>query len=272
MTPTQPTRATQRCRRHRSRLRHQYAFHSRRTVTQQQTHELLVSVLSGVRKRLNVVGARGIGVDQSRRGSEIVVVCKNSHRSHDISRQPRKSSWPTSGSRQTRTFLWKRNWWPARGDSLDDIVIVHRGDTDPGRNISGRDACRIVELVLEGPHLASAVWPGGAESRCRRSRSAVNFPQWSLRRISRSIRLSSPGSGRYEIAPNVMLRAFQYNGHLFGNFPGQGEAELFRLSRSEFTIRVIPGVRFVFERDANGKVTGLSGAIGSQWFRGVKRE
>ena len=53
-------------------------------------------------------------------------------------------------------------------------------------------------------------------------------------------------AGRYEIAPNVILRVFEFNGRLFGNFPGQGEAELFGLNRSEFTIRVIPGVRFAF--------------------------
>ena len=69
-----------------------------------------------------------------------------------------------------------------------------------------------------------------------------------------------------------MVRIFEFNGRLFGNFPGQGEAELFGLSRSEFTIRVIPGVRFVFERGANGAITSVSGAIGAQRFRGVKRE
>jgi hypothetical protein len=64
----------------------------------------------------------------------------------------------------------------------DDLVIVHRGDTDHGRNIAGRDAWRIVELI-----------------------------------------------------------------------------------------RVAPGVKISFERDASGAVTAVSGSIGPQQFRAKKR-
>ena len=91
-----------------------------------------------------------------------------------------------------------------------------------------------------------------------------------MRRVCRSA-LIAQLSGEYEIAPNVTLRVFNFKGKLFGYFPGKGEAELFGLSRSEFTIRSLPGVRFTFDRNASGVVTAVSGAIGPDTFRGVKR-
>lgn len=78
-------------------------------------------------------------------------------------------------------------------------------------------------------------------------------------------------AGNYQIAPNVIVRVFEFTGKLFGNFPGKGEAELFALTPSEFTIKTLPGVRFTFERDAIGMVTALSGNIGPERFRGIKR-
>ena len=153
----------------------------------------------------------------------------------------------------------------------DDLVIVHRGDTDHGRNISGRDAWRIVELILEartGNAASQAASKQLSPIAFTSQLPAVVAPTY----ITIDAPLIAELSGRYEIAPNVMLRVFEFNGRLFGNFPGQGEAELFGLNRSEFTIRVIPGVRFAFERGANGAVTGVNGTIGPQRFRGVKRE
>ena len=152
----------------------------------------------------------------------------------------------------------------------DDLVIVHRGDTDNGRNVAGRDAWRIVELVLEAR-------TGQQVSRsAAKSMSPVAFasqlPAVMPSYITIDAALIEEVSGRYEIAPNVVLRIFEYKGRLFGNFPGQGEAELFALNRSEFTIRAMRGVTFTFERGANGAVTAVSGAIGPQRFRGVKRE
>jgi hypothetical protein len=153
----------------------------------------------------------------------------------------------------------------------DDIVIVHRGDTDNGRNISGRDAWRIVELILEA-HTAVRSSPTPTKPlfavAFASQLPAVAAPTY----VTIDAAMIAELSGRYEIAPNVMLRVFEFQGRLFGNFPGQGEAELFALSRSEFTIRVLSGVRFTFERGANGSVTGVIGAIGTQRLRGVRRE
>jgi hypothetical protein len=83
--------------------------------------------------------------------------------------------------------------------------------------------------------------------------------------------LAAELAGRYQVAPSVVVRVFTFAGRLFANFPGQGEAELFALSQSAFTIRVQSGVRIDFERNAAGAVVGFSAQIGPQRFRGVKQ-
>ncbi len=152
----------------------------------------------------------------------------------------------------------------------DDLVIVHRGDTDHGRNIAGPDVWRIVELVLAartGPSSQRNTRIPFAPVAFASQLPAVVEPAY----IAIDSALVAELSGRYELAPNVFLRVFPFKGHLFGNFPGQGEAELFGLSRSEFTIRVQAGVHFTFERDATGRVTAVAGSIGPRPFRGIKR-
>jgi CubicO group peptidase (beta-lactamase class C family) len=151
----------------------------------------------------------------------------------------------------------------------DDIVVVHRGDTDNSRNIAGRDAWRIVELVLEA-HTGKQASRSASKALSPVALTS-QLPALTESYIKLEPALIAEVSGQYEIAPNVMLRIFEFQGRLFGNFPGQGEAELFALSPTEFTIRATRGVHFTFERGANGAVTGVNGTIGPQRFRGVKR-
>jgi CubicO group peptidase (beta-lactamase class C family) len=152
----------------------------------------------------------------------------------------------------------------------DELVIVHRGDTDHGRNVSGRDAWRIVDLIL------AARTGEVASTTDRVALSTVPF-------MSQLPAVQSPTfaaldaaaitdlAGDYEIAPNMVVRVFEFRGKLFGNFPGQGEAELFSLTRDEFTIRVQAGVHLTFERDATGRAIAFSAQIGPRRFRGTRR-
>ena len=151
----------------------------------------------------------------------------------------------------------------------DDLVIVHRGDTDHGRNVSGRDAWRIVELILE------ARTGVGTTSGQRVSLAPVALPS-QLPPVTTPTYVSMDAAsmaqliGDYEIAPNTSVRIFEFRGRLFGNFPGQGEAELFGLTRNDFTIRVQAGVRITFERDASGRAIAFQAQIGPQRARGVR--
>ena len=151
-----------------------------------------------------------------------------------------------------------------------ELVVVHRGDTDHGRNISGRDAWTIAEMILSaregtasGAPKLVALQPVAFASQA----PAEPRPQY----VALDSALMADYAGEYAIAPDVNARVFVFEHRLFANFPGQGEAELLGLSRSEFTIKAVPGVRIRFERDATGAVTGMSGNIGPQRFQGTRK-
>jgi CubicO group peptidase (beta-lactamase class C family) len=152
----------------------------------------------------------------------------------------------------------------------DDLVIVHRGDTDHGRNISGRDSWRIVEMILA----AEQGTPTNATGAVPMSPLpfATQLPSMAAPAfVAIDQPLAAELEGRYHVGPNVVVQVFRFAGRLFANFPGQGEAELFALTRSEFTIRVQSGVRIQFERNDRGAVTGFSAQIGPQRFKGIKQ-
>ncbi|MGK2963244.1 MAG: serine hydrolase [Gemmatimonadaceae bacterium] len=152
----------------------------------------------------------------------------------------------------------------------DNLVIVHRGDTDNGRPVSGRAAWQVVERILaakvgeaRGKPATMPLTPGAFDSQL----PPLQQPSY----VDIDSSLIAELSGEYEVAPGVVVRVFDSDGRLFGNFPGQGEAELFGLTRSEFTIRVQHGVRIAFTRDEAGKVTGFDAQIGRETFRGRRR-
>ena len=151
-----------------------------------------------------------------------------------------------------------------------DMVIVHRGDTDHGRNVSGRDVWTIAEMIASArdglPKVSPELVPMQRDSLASQE-PAVPRPTY----VAIDSTLMAEYAGEYTIAPGVDARVFVFERRLFANFPGQGEAELLGLSRSEFTIRPVPGVRVRFDRDASGKVTGMSGNIGPQQFRGTRK-
>jgi CubicO group peptidase (beta-lactamase class C family) len=136
-----------------------------------------------------------------------------------------------------------------------DMVYVHRGDTDHGREVPGRDAWGIFEQVLA----ARAANPSEADP------SAGAMPLAPVALESQLPPLDWPApvalsaaererlAGSYEIAPGVAAEVYEHPDHpgrLFGFFPGKGEAELFALSPTELFVRVQAGVRLHFEPEA----------------------
>ena len=151
-----------------------------------------------------------------------------------------------------------------------ELVIVHRGDTDHGRNVSGRDAWTIAEMIVSAREgTASATPKLVALQPVALASQAPAEPRAQYVAIDPA--LMAEYAGEYAIAPDVNARVFVFEGRLFANFPGQGEAELLGISRSEFTIKPAPGVLVRFERDATGAVTGMSGNIGPQRFQGMRK-
>lgn len=76
--------------------------------------------------------------------------------------------------------------------------------------------------------------------------------------------------GTYEFSPGRGARVYLFAGRLFLSMPGRGEAELFALSPTEFTIRVLSGVRVAFEKNDRGTVTGLTVQLWPERMRGTK--
>ncbi len=129
-----------------------------------------------------------------------------------------------------------------------DLVFVHRGDTDHGRRVSGGDVWTIFERVLS--------------ARVSEPRADARFvPMQPVPLDSQAPRFEwpdvvelSPGArdavlGRYRFSQEIIATVFLWDERLFVTMPGQGEAELFPISPTEFFIRVDPTVAVRFEGD-----------------------
>ena len=150
-----------------------------------------------------------------------------------------------------------------------ELVVVVRGDTDHGRNVAGPSVWAIAEGILaarEGAPVARAAVGPVTVAPLRSQLPApepVRFLTLERDSLARYV-------GDYELAPDAVSRVFLYEGRLFINMPGQGEGELFAVSSSEFTLRVVPGVRVAFGRDSTGAVSGVEVTLGAERMRGRK--
>jgi CubicO group peptidase (beta-lactamase class C family) len=152
-----------------------------------------------------------------------------------------------------------------------EMVIVHRGDTDHGRQVAGRDVNAIAELVVAART--------GQPARDPRLVPMAPVPLASQLPAPRPARFVAVDPavlaryyGSYEVAPGAVARVFEFRGRPFVSMPGEGEAELFALSETEFTIQVVPGVRAVFERAPAGDVTGVVLTLGGRTIRARRVE
>ncbi len=129
-----------------------------------------------------------------------------------------------------------------------DLVYVHRGDTDNGREVAGRDAWGIFETVLAAraadPAEADAASPPAPFDPEPLTSQLPPYPWPEPVELSAAERQRLVG--RYAIAPGVEAEVYEHDGRLFGTFPGKGEAELFAISPTELFVRVQAGVRLHF--------------------------
>ena len=150
-----------------------------------------------------------------------------------------------------------------------ELVVVHRGDTDHGRNVRGGDVWKIADLILSArigepqaaPALA-AMAPAPLASQLPPSPVPTRRPL-APERVAALL-------GDYAIAPGQLIRVFAHDGRPFMFVPGRGEAELLALGEDEFTIRVVAGVGIRFERDPHGVVTHVNLALGPDRIRAAR--
>jgi CubicO group peptidase (beta-lactamase class C family) len=152
-----------------------------------------------------------------------------------------------------------------------ELVFVHRGDTDNGEGV---DDTGFIFTLLDG--ILSARLGEPVEDPDLGPLAPVPFASQQPAPVRPSAVPLDPSRhadyvGTYEIAPGMNLRVFPFAGRLFGFMPGQGEAELIPIGEDTFTVRVMPGVRVVFERAEAGRVEVAQVTIGPEQFRAVKR-
>ncbi|MEW5918601.1 MAG: serine hydrolase, partial [Gemmatimonadota bacterium] len=150
-----------------------------------------------------------------------------------------------------------------------ELVIAHRGDTDHNRNVSGRDVWRIAELIVAAKTGNAVPSPAVAPLTPVPLESQLP-PVPPLPRVTISAEVMNEYAGEYVVSPQVTARVFVFEGRLFANVSGMGEAELLPLSLTEFTIKPVPGALIRFERDASGRVTRFAGTVAGQNLVGVR--
>jgi CubicO group peptidase (beta-lactamase class C family) len=150
-----------------------------------------------------------------------------------------------------------------------ELVLVHRGDTDNHRPVAGREAWAILERVLDARSGKPAARPAvGPVVPTPLASQLPPRPRLTFVAVDSGALVAYVGD--YELSAGRVARVFPWRGRPFISMPGEGEAELFALSATEFAIRVAPGVRVVFERDGTGRVTGMMVSNGSTTARARK--
>jgi CubicO group peptidase (beta-lactamase class C family) len=145
----------------------------------------------------------------------------------------------------------------------DDLVVVHRGDTDNGPGVPGGPIWRMLELVVRAnvgkpvsrPVLVD-VEPIELASQRPPSNSAYS-------EVTRD--LVHEMVGTYRDGP-ILTRIFVWRGRPFITMPRQGSAELFALPDGTLTLRAQPGIRFQFERDSTGKISRIRTSVNGREF------
>jgi CubicO group peptidase (beta-lactamase class C family) len=131
-----------------------------------------------------------------------------------------------------------------------DLVFVHRGDTDHGRQVRGRDVWLMLEAIVaarRGEPPANARFTALQPVPLASQLPPLEWPEF----ITLDTATRDAVLGRYQFAPNVVAEVFLHEGKLYVFMPGEGEAELFAKSPTEFMVRVDPGAKIRIE---GGKV------------------
>ena len=137
-----------------------------------------------------------------------------------------------------------------------DRIIWHNGGTGGFRTFIGFDPDRQVGAVvltnsghgaddlgfhLVNPELPLAPAPPPVEARVE-----VDVPE----------RVLEPYVGEYRLAPELSIAVTLEGGSLFIQPTGQGKAEIFPESETDFFLKVVDA-QIVFTRDESGAVSGL---------------
>ena len=147
-----------------------------------------------------------------------------------------------------------------------DMVVVHRADTDRGREVSGPAVWTILDRILGARTGGPVEEPVLEPVETRPLQGAM--PRWEPPEL---LPLEPEAVrdllGEYAFGPDALGRVFVHEGRPFIFVPGRGEAELFATPDGTITVRVVAGVGIEPVRDETGAVTDLLLRLGSEKMR-----
>ena len=151
-----------------------------------------------------------------------------------------------------------------------DMVVVHRTDTDHGRNVDGRDGWTMADRIVGARTGEPAREPALQAVTPVALSSQLPEYDWPTP-VPVSEAALDAVMGEYTLSPEATIRVFRFRGHPYIHVPGEGDAKLIPIGDDVFTVRVVPGVRVGFQRDDAGTVTRVELTLGPRTIRAEKR-
>jgi CubicO group peptidase (beta-lactamase class C family) len=133
-----------------------------------------------------------------------------------------------------------------------DLVIVIRADTDHNRRLGARQVWGLIDGIIEArisdPDPSAAthpLQPVPFDSQLPDDRPLLDDLTSDEKQALR---------GTYETDDGMNIDFFGFDGDIYIDMPGRGQAKLYRIRDSDvFTIRVVTGVRIAAERGDDGR-------------------
>ncbi len=133
-----------------------------------------------------------------------------------------------------------------------DLVIVHRADTDFGGGANGGEVWRLVRAIADATVGSVASSPKLTAVKDRPF--STSLPELRLpETVSIEIEVLDRYVGDYQINPELTVSLTRVDDVLVGFMPGQGEADFFAVSSTEFYAKAV-GATLEFVLDDHGDV------------------
>jgi CubicO group peptidase (beta-lactamase class C family) len=151
----------------------------------------------------------------------------------------------------------------------EELVVVHRADTDHGRRIRSEDHWALLESLVAARRSEPERSPD------LRALQSTALPSQLPPAVIPEYRvlptpvlddylgnyILAPGAtdlGNYELTPAGTVRVLLFDDKPYIHLPGTGDVQLFPTDRDTFTARALLGMGIAFERDRNGEVTSVT--------------
>lgn len=167
--------------------------------------------------------------------------------------------------------------WVIPGEQL---VVVHRADTDHDRDIDSQDHWQLVESILaarRGDPASNPALEPLTPSTLRSQLPPVVMPEY--RPLDASVVNAYLGEyridgaarlGEYQLTTGGTVRVFLFDGQPFVHMPGVGDIQAFPVEADRFTARALPGMGVAFERGADGQVKAVSVTLGGSTVKAIR--